>query len=548
MWNISYSHDHHIIYKVQEQSSSTQPLIISHSLTVKSDLSWSLSIYGQPVSSQCSALAESPDNFNCRELCNFLHKLDSLTICPGHPDKHFVKMVATKGGNILSPSGGVSAYLDTTGIFELNGEMHCETVRSGKCHRLVKGAKCTECAEYRDRLRANYHNWLKQKSKTPSMITSTHSHTNERWLTTAQKEEKSSKLKMRLRASNKKITYLKNRIEELHDNMAITVDDNLHSGLIQIMDSHTMEIKRKYQENSFHHLFWTQQLNNLHKYPTQRRWHPMLIRWCLHLRMLSGSAYDALHHILVLPTDRTLRDYTHFIKSGTGIQAEVTQQLISETNFYNLEEWQKFVEVIFDEMKIKEGLVYDKHECKIKGFVDLGDINNHLMTFEKSITETINDDSSTNTFPVAKQMLTFMVRGIFIKLNFPYAQYPTVGITAEQLFPIAWEIVRNLETAGFKVMSLTGDGSSANHKFFRLHNKSVGGNSKVVNKVPNPYSKDKRCLYFFVDVPHLLKTVRNCWSNSFGHNHARALWVSSFLNYSLHACVVHIAASTQYLP
>ena len=84
-WNISHFHDHHIIYKVQEQSSSTQPLIISHFLTVKSDLSWSLSIYGQPVNSQCLALAESPDRLSCRELCNFVHKLEALIICPGHP-------------------------------------------------------------------------------------------------------------------------------------------------------------------------------------------------------------------------------------------------------------------------------------------------------------------------------------------------------------------------------------------------------------------------------------------------------------------------------
>ena len=60
---------------------------------------------------------------------------------------------------------------------------------------------------------------------------------------------------LRLRASNK-ITSLKIELEELHDNMDISVDDNLHSGLIQIMDSHTMQIKRKNQENSFHHLFW----------------------------------------------------------------------------------------------------------------------------------------------------------------------------------------------------------------------------------------------------------------------------------------------------
>ena len=145
--------------------------------------------------------------------------------------------------------------------------------------------------------------------------------------------EKIIEVKSRLRASNKKITYLRNKIKELHDKMSIDVDDGLHSGLIQIMDSHTTEIEKKYPENSFHHLFLSQQFTNLRRYPKQCRWYPMLIRWCLHLRMLSGSAYDALCNVLVLPTDRTLHDYTHFIKSGTGIQAKVTQQLIRGSKF-----------------------------------------------------------------------------------------------------------------------------------------------------------------------------------------------------------------------
>ena len=54
LWNMSHCNDHHVIYKVQEQSSSTQPVVISHYLTIKSDLSWSLSIYGCTVTSQCS--------------------------------------------------------------------------------------------------------------------------------------------------------------------------------------------------------------------------------------------------------------------------------------------------------------------------------------------------------------------------------------------------------------------------------------------------------------------------------------------------------------
>ena len=59
---------------------------------------------------------------------------------------------------------------------------------------------------------------------------------------------------------------------------------------------------------------------------------------------------------------------------------------------------------------------------------------------------------------------------------------------------------------------------------------SSDSTSKVSHKVRNPYSKEDRYLFFFVDVPHLLKTVRNCWSNSFGHSYSRALWVSRVAN------------------
>ncbi len=39
--------------------------------------------------------------------------------------------------------------------------------------------------------------------------------------------------------------------------------------------------------------------------------------------------------------------------------------------------------------------------------------------------------------------------------------------------------------------------------------------SAVSYKAPNPYSCDgQRSLFFFVDPPHLIKTVRNCWSKS----------------------------------
>ena len=88
--------------------------------------------------------------------------------------------------------------------------------------------------------------------------------------------------------------------------------------------------------------------------------------------MLSSTTYDTLRRVLVLPCGRTLRDYTHFIESGIGIQPEVTQQLLTAMKYDTLDDHQKYISVIFDEMKIKEGLVYDKHQCKVMGFVDVG--------------------------------------------------------------------------------------------------------------------------------------------------------------------------------
>lgn len=191
------------------------------------------------------------------------------------------------------------------------------------------------------------------------------------------------------------------------------------------------------------------------------------------------------------------KDYTHWIKAESGIQYEVIEQLKKVANFDNLKDWEKFVAVCFDEVKVKEGIVYNKHDCRIVGFVDIGDANNAISEFERSI------DGSPP--PLAQHMLVFMVRGIFFRLNFPYAQFPTRDLSADALFPIVWQVVRSLEVAGFKVISLTGDKASVNRKFFQMHSPGI-----ITHKVHNPYSIEERYIFFVSDVPHLIKTVRNC--------------------------------------
>ena len=96
-------------------------------------------------------------------------------------------------------------------------------------------------------------------------------------------------------------------------------------------------------------------------------------------------------------------------------------------------------------MYIKENLVYNKHSGKLVGFVDLGNVNNHLLLFERSLMEKEQPKE------VAKTMMCFMVRGLFTKLRFAYAQFPCCNLTGELLFEPFWEAVCRLERTGFMV-------------------------------------------------------------------------------------------------
>lgn len=74
---------------------------------------------------------------------------------------------------------------------------------------------------------------------------------------------------------------------------------------------------------------------------------------------------------LVLPSERTLRDYTHWMKSDAGFSESVDRELLKEAKIDSVDDFQKHVCLVFDKVRIKEDLVYDKHSLQIIGFVNL---------------------------------------------------------------------------------------------------------------------------------------------------------------------------------
>ena len=147
-----------------------------------------------------------------------------------------------------------------------------------------------------------------------------------------------------------------------------------------------------------------------------------------------------------LPSQRTLRDYTHYIKSSSGFSTDVDKMLMDAARVTTCPEREKYVVLLFDEMHIRDDLVYDKHSGKMIGFTNLGEVNNHLSQYEQSL----EGDFAAGP-QIAKTVVVFMVRGLFSKLQFPYAQFPCHILAGAQLYDPFWEAVGRLENCGFKV-------------------------------------------------------------------------------------------------
>lgn len=162
----------------------------------------------------------------------------------------------------------------------------------------------------------------------------------------------------------------------------------------------------------------------------------------------SSGAYEALRDsgCLSLPSQRTLRDYTHYVKASCGFSAQVDIMLREASKVDTCPEREKCTILLLDEMYIREDLVYDKYNGELVGFTNLGCVNEHLVKYEQSLLQ-----DGVQGPKVAKTMAMFMVRGLFNSLQFPYAQFPSNDLCGDQLYDPLWEAIWRIENCGIVV-------------------------------------------------------------------------------------------------
>ena len=373
-------------------------------MSVTDEFSWHVVAGGKQLSSTSDLLSTMPQLVSCvRDVIKFL---DSLVPCCGNDDKRFLPLITSRNGSFPSVSGKYMYFVslwfpllrrglctlvkivfsDITAVATTctcNVYVECtytlvhagtaivdkegDTIRCTDCMLLVPestaASRCHYCRLYRKTLFSlltHYQNGQRRHSDGSSPS----SHTNYRFLSTAEKDKRLQRLHHLHRYDQQKIARLRAALGHAIEQRGVTVDDDLHQDLQEIVKSNNECISNIYPPGSFARLFWENQMRaSAVSKASSMRWDPLMIRWCLYLRHVSCSAYEMLREtgIVKLPSQRTLRDYTYTAKAAAGFSNEVYTHLLQAAKLDTCPDRKKHVILLMDEMHLREDLVYDRH-------------------------------------------------------------------------------------------------------------------------------------------------------------------------------------------
>lgn len=72
----------------------------------------------------------------------------------------------------------------------------------------------------------------------------------------------------------------------------------------------------------------------------------------------------------------------NFTDPKSGVSEDIIIRLIEDSNVENLTDTQRNVSLIFDEMKIKSGLIYRRSTGKLGGFTEMGEVKEEIQLFQ----------------------------------------------------------------------------------------------------------------------------------------------------------------------
>ncbi|XP_071499561.1 uncharacterized protein [Diadema antillarum] len=491
-FSVSWQPDRSLFFSVCVKEES---LTVPKCITLYNDGTWDVSIVGQKLDCTNDVVQGIPKVLDEQSVQLLVRNVSQAQICKGNAD--FVSFVKEKA---------IQGYI-------VDFYQSVETVRSTNCRLVVcsDADKCSVCTIQRSDL-ISMRNRKKMASPMKARVSSKaklHTLTKRQLIKRAKNLQRD---RVKVKQQQKR---LKDRVQQMFEHESVVLKENSTKCIEKVVEQASEEIEKLLEKDSPQQVLWQEQMKVL-KLPDRKqvRWHPTIIRWAIAIHSKSPAAYKLIKDsgFMILPAIGTLHRYTHFADAKTGVHCDIIQQMLEEVSLEK--DWQRNVTLVCDEMKVKSGLAYSTSTGQLLGFVDVGDINNEFREFETQVKK----DSSSE---LASHAFVIMVRGLFCSMKQAVAFFPTSTLRSGEIYDCVMRTVLKVETAGLKVRAIVSDGASCNRKFYKMcmvHGDGYG------HYTMNPAETDRK-IYFFCDVPHLLKTSRNNLENSGFNRQSRNLQI-----------------------
>lgn len=293
------------------------------------------------------------------------------------------------------------------------------------------------------------------------------------------------------------------------------------------------------------------------------RYCPIIIKFASYLKSKTGnSGYSFLSNVFTLPSCSTVDRYATLDSNAQdGILYETLDDmkqsldLLLKTEHTNSsqerKDWACKGVLKFDEMKVKEKIVFNQHTNEIIGFVD-GGIDVDVL--KKEMIDMSNDETAgknkKNLPPIAKHFLLFMFcrwDNVGNPMKRSVARYSVSNSTGEGLARKIIPIITALFTRGFIVNQVTFDGASENVSAMKqlgtitaeeafadlVRNTKLPKDMKV--GFYHPIKKDV-VIYIGGEMPHWVKKFVNAMENSSKENSKRDL---TYRNCKINLGMIH---------
>lgn len=374
---------------------------------------------------------------------------------------------------------------------------YIETIRSPSCKGLVNARKwrCTECQKLYAPLR---------RRAAAAASEERHVNTANKYLTEEQRLKKLQEQRAEIEKLRKKNYRLQQRMREVIEKKGVQIDSGISDDLFSIASDNP-------NVSPAQSVFMQQQIKaSQKKNMCGMRWHPTMIRFALSLHQTSAAAYHLIQNtgMIKLPSSRTLFEYSHAYPVEEGLNKTVLKSVAERTKAFTEKHKKKYV-LMADEMHISQNLIFQNSTGRMIGYTALDTVEREVRQLEHLIDDCEKEFEET----LASKALVFMVKGVSNGIKEVVATYFVGNLSANQLYMWTWEVIGALERCGMEVVAFVSDGSAVNRAFIKKHTPATPHPSGIVFDTWNKAAPARK-LYFIADVPHLLKTIRNCFLNS----------------------------------